>query len=96
MAMVRVRKQYAGGDSFGHVWAEDGAVVEMPYEQAMELLAIPDAGCSIADDDDAAEVTEPAPAPDSPVSEAPKPRRGRPPKKAVATAEGDADKTVEE
>lgn len=93
MAMVRVRKQYAGSDSFGHVWAEDGAVVEMPYEQAMELLAIPDAGCSVADEP--GEVTEPAPAPENLVSEAPKPRRGRPPKKAQA-AEGDADKTVEE
>lgn len=62
--LVPVRKKLAGSDSNGNTWAEDGAVVRVPYEQAMELIAIPDGGFTVADQDDtpAAEVTEPAPA----------------------------------
>jgi len=41
-----LRKAQAGSDSFGHVWAEDGAVVEVPDEEARQLLRILDAGFS--------------------------------------------------
>ncbi|BFP50024.1 hypothetical protein KCMC57_63920 (plasmid) [Kitasatospora sp. CMC57] len=47
--MPHVRKLAAGSDSHGHVWEYDGAVVEMPHEQAEELLAIPDGGFTLAD-----------------------------------------------
>lgn len=95
---VQVKKAKAGSDSFGHVWDKDGAVVTMPHEEAASLLAIPDGGFTLVNDSaDAAKTTVEEPAPDlaGAVDEAPKPRRGRPPKKAQA-AEGDADKTVEE
>jgi hypothetical protein len=73
MSDVPLRKRLAGSDSYGHEWAEDGAVVNVSYDVAMELLAIPDAGFSVADtpEDLAAadeakdpdpEVTEPDPA----------------------------------
>lgn len=63
MALVRVRKELAGSDSFGHVWPEDGSEVEMEYEQALVLVAIPDAGCSVAGpalDPEPAEEEQPA------------------------------------
>lgn len=41
-----LRKEQAGSDSFGHVWETDGAVVEVPEEQAHQLLRIQDAGFS--------------------------------------------------
>lgn len=80
---VRVRKQHAGSVSTGHVWHEDGAVVTMPYEEALGLVAIPDAGFSIVpdepeetDSDEQPQVTEPGPgedlsevAPEPPVTE---------------------------
>ena len=43
--MPYIRKAQAGS-SADHVWAEDGAVVEVTVEQAVELLAIPDGGFS--------------------------------------------------
>jgi hypothetical protein len=49
MSDVPLRKKLAGSDSYGHEWAKDGAVVNVPYDTAMELLAIPDAGFSVAD-----------------------------------------------
>lgn len=75
--MPFIRKSRAGNDSFGNSWPQDGAVVEVPPEQAMALLAIRDGQFS--------EVSPPAAEPETAeISEAPKPRRGRPPK---ATAE---------
>lgn len=49
MSTVPLRKASAGGDSFGHQWPEDGAVVQVEYDQAMTLLAIPDGGFTVAD-----------------------------------------------
>ncbi|MFF7881059.1 hypothetical protein ACH40F_07720 [Streptomyces sp. NPDC020794] len=46
---VNVRKTQAGADSFGNTWPEDGAVVRVPYDQAVILLAIPDGGFSVVD-----------------------------------------------
>jgi hypothetical protein len=53
-----------GGDSF--FWPHDGAVIEVPGELGLELLAIPGAGYSEAEapgdsPEEAREVTEPAP-----------------------------------
>lgn len=42
--MVALRKQLAGSDSFGNVWATDGAIIDVPPEQALILLRIPDGG----------------------------------------------------
>lgn len=42
--MVALRKQRAGSDSFGNVWATDGAIIDVPIEQALILLRIPDGG----------------------------------------------------
>lgn len=42
--MVMLRKRQAGASSHGHEWAEDGAVVEVPDDHAVELLGIPDGG----------------------------------------------------
>ncbi|MFE9844677.1 hypothetical protein [Streptomyces goshikiensis] len=45
--MALIRKSSAGSDSFGHVWPEDGAVVEIEdADQIAALMAIPDAGFS--------------------------------------------------
>ena len=45
--MALIRKQQAGSDSYGHVWPEDGAVVEIEDgEQIAFLMAIPDGGFS--------------------------------------------------
>lgn len=47
--MALIRKAAAGSDSFGHVWPEDGAVVEIDDpEQIAALMAITDAGFSEA------------------------------------------------
>lgn len=68
--MVHIRKARAGNDSFGNSWLEDGAVVEVPVDQAAVLMAIPDGGFSEApapkkdsggqDDDDGAADGPPA------------------------------------
>jgi hypothetical protein len=62
--MPLIRKDRAGNDSLGHTWPEDGSVVDMPHEEAEELLAIPDGGFTlVAPSTD--EPTDPeAPAPD--------------------------------
>lgn len=45
--MALIRKAAAGSDSFGNVWPEDGAVVEInDPEQIAALMAIADAGFS--------------------------------------------------
>jgi hypothetical protein len=62
---VNVHKSQAGADSFGNTWPEDGAVVPVPYEQAVILLAIPDGGFSVVDTPADAELAEdPQVAPD--------------------------------
>lgn len=76
--LIPVRKARSGSDSFGNVWAEDGSVVNVPYEQALVLARIPDGGFSIVEPDDGlpsgepenqaeqapVRITEPRPAPD--------------------------------
>lgn len=69
MPTVPVRKALAGSDSFGHSWPKDGAVIDVDYNEAMALLAIPDGGFSVADQpgdkpepEPSAEVSEPDPA----------------------------------
>jgi hypothetical protein len=47
-----LRKERAGVDSFGNVWATDGAIVDVPDEQARELLRIPDGGFTEAGPND--------------------------------------------
>lgn len=45
--MALIRKAAAGSDSHGHVWPEDGSVVEIDDpDQIAALMAIPDAGFS--------------------------------------------------
>ncbi|KIF00859.1 hypothetical protein PL81_38755 [Streptomyces sp. RSD-27] len=45
--MALIRKHAAGSDSFGHIWSEDGAVVEIEDgDQIAALIAIPDGGFS--------------------------------------------------
>ncbi len=46
--MVKLRKEHPGAASTGHVWPTDGAVVEVPEDVAAVLLAIADAGFSVA------------------------------------------------
>ncbi|MCW2901277.1 MAG: hypothetical protein JWO67_3542 [Streptosporangiaceae bacterium] len=46
--MPHIRKALAGNDSFGNEWPEDGAVVEVPENQADALMLIPDGGFSEA------------------------------------------------
>jgi len=47
--MPHIRKAQAGSDSFGNTWDSDGSVVEVPHEQAEQLLAIDDAGFTLAE-----------------------------------------------
>lgn len=105
MVMIPIRKDEAG-DASGHDdgtgrpwrfdWPEAGAVVEVPYAVAVELLRRPewgftevqadDAETSKPDEDDEDQtVEEPAPT-DGEFSESPTPRKtgGRPAKKAAA------------
>lgn len=86
MPDVPLRKRLAGSDSYGHQWGEDGAVVQVSYDEAMALLAIPDGGFTVADqpeDQQPAEQAEPsaepgpepvmdevAPEPESPATDA--------------------------
>lgn len=41
-----LRKNKAGADSFGNVWETDGAVIDVPREQAVILLRITDGAFS--------------------------------------------------
>jgi hypothetical protein len=61
--MPLIRKDRAGNDSLGHSWPEDGAVVEMPHEEAEALLAIADGGFTLVLPD-AEEDEEPEPEPE--------------------------------
>ena len=47
--MTWIRKNEPGADSLGHVWPEAGSVVEMPAEQAADLLSIQGAGFTEAE-----------------------------------------------
>ena len=80
--MPYIRKDTAGSTSQGHVWPEDGAVIEIPHDDAEELLVIPDGGFSLADapsesdgaqqdapEDDAPELTEVIPDSEETVTE---------------------------
>ncbi|MFK0222232.1 hypothetical protein ACIQWN_29080 [Streptomyces vinaceus] len=73
--MALIRKDSAGADSFGHVWPEDGAIVEIDdADQIAALMAIPDGGFSevIRPADKKAEADEPEksePAPEAGGSE---------------------------
>ena len=71
--MALIRKAAAGSDSFGHVWPEDGAVVEIDdAEQIAALMAIADAGFSeVTPSGEHAEFSEIDPKVED--SEAPKP-----------------------
>lgn len=94
MVMIRIRKDEAGGAS-GHddgtgrrwsfEWPEAGAVVEVPYAVALELLRNPEWGYSEAGEADAEAVEEPTPAGEE-FSESPPPRKtaAKPAKKAAA------------
>jgi hypothetical protein len=42
--MVLISKKKAGSDSHGNVWERDGEVVDVPRDEALALLAIPDGG----------------------------------------------------
>lgn len=48
--LIPLRKAQAGSDSLGHIWEEDGAVVRVSPAHAEVLLAIKDAGFTVADD----------------------------------------------
>lgn len=105
--MVHIRKARAGNDSFGNSWDEDGAVVDVPVEQAAVLMAIPDGGFSeapapkkqVKQEDDDGEDSGSDSDPDKPggdgektaVDEAPKP-----PVRRGRKPKADADQTVEE
>lgn len=101
MVMIRIRKDEEGGAS-GHddgtgkpwsfEWPEAGAVLEVPYAVAVELLRNPEWGYSEAGDagsedtkDDEETVEEPTPT-DGQFSESPTPRKasGRAAKKSAA------------
>lgn len=58
--MPSIKKARAGSDSFGHVWPEDGSVVDVPADEAAVLLRIPDGGFT----DVSAPEPEPQPLPD--------------------------------
>ena len=67
--MVQISKARAGSDSYGHVWASDGAVVDVAEDEAQALVAIPDGGFA---------VVEPATEPDrTEVDESPPPSTRR-------------------
>lgn len=73
--MVHIRKRLAGSSSHGHVWPTDGAVIDVPDRDALELCGIPDGGFAMVEP--GALAAEPEA---TDIDEAPKPRRGRPPK----------------
>jgi hypothetical protein len=93
--MPHIRKTQAGGDSFGNKWPAAGTVIEVSVHQATALLAIRDGGFTevappAADDpqdDPETRFAEVSPA--DGIAEAPKPRRGRPPKTVTADLIGE-------
>ncbi len=111
MAMIRIRKEHAGdaagrtdGNAWSYDWPQDGAVVEVPYEVALEVLAIPHGGFTVAEDESAAEPEgdgDPGdgpstgdseqieePAPEAPLSESPPPRAAKKTAAKKTTAPG--------
>lgn len=56
---LSIRKRHAGGDSFGNVWLTDGAVIDVPHDEALVLLGIKDSGCTLHDPDVPASDDEP-------------------------------------
>jgi len=46
---MHLRKHRAGSTSHGHVWDEDGQVIEVPDHHGAELLHIPDGGFEAVD-----------------------------------------------
>lgn len=65
-----LRKEKAG-TTVDHVWDEDGAVVEVPYELGLELLAIPNGGFTEVAQAEAAEPPAEDPPADPPAPEQP-------------------------
>jgi hypothetical protein len=66
---VLLAKKQGGTTVRGHTWEHDHHAVDVPYELAMELLAIKGGGFYVPEPE---EITEPAPAAE--LSESPKPR----------------------
>lgn len=77
---VHLRKDCGGATIAGIAWPEDGSVAEVPYDLALELLAIPDGDFSVLDGEPdplpgrpkrprRKTVTEPAPAAEAAVTE---------------------------
>lgn len=49
--LVPLRKASGGATVAGHHWPHDGAVVQVPYDLATELLAIHGGGFTVAEDE---------------------------------------------
>jgi hypothetical protein len=61
---MRVRKKGTGSSSHGHEWTEPGQVLDIPAEDAAELVAInPDEFEALADEAEAVSEGDPAGAP---------------------------------
>lgn len=94
--MALIRKTAAGSDSYGHVWPEDGAIVEInDAEQIASLMAIPDGGFSEVtpgggDSDAKTEISEIDP--DAPATEP----EARTPAKKTAARKTSASTPVQE
>jgi hypothetical protein len=86
--MPLIRDALGGSSSYGTVWPHPGAVTEVSAQEAADLLRIdprryteviaepePDPVVAAAEDAEARQVTEPAPAAE--FSESPKPRGGK-------------------
>lgn len=69
--MPLIRKDRAGNDSLGHTWDKDDAVVDMPHEEAEELLAIPDGGFTLVLPDSDDEPKPDVPDPETPADDEP-------------------------
>ena len=50
---MKIRREKAGSDSYGHVWEHDGDTADVLPERAAALLAIPDGGFSVVEDSQA-------------------------------------------
>ncbi|MDX3245831.1 hypothetical protein [Streptomyces sp. ME18-1-4] len=102
--MALIRKTQAGSDSFGHVWSEDGAVVEIDDpEQIASLMAIADGGFSEvtpSDGEDPGEQQEPEGKKEiseiDPTAPAAEPEAKAPAKKTAARKTAASAQTVEE
>lgn len=87
---MHLRRERAGSDSYGHVWPEDGSVVEVTEEQGLDLLAIPDGGFSRVEPATPVAVETTPAEPETPADITPSapttPRRGRPPGAATKSS----------